>query len=130
MTDTIADMLIRIKNAYLARKDNISLPHSQLKASIAQVLLDAGYINEVQTQTNEKQQQNLFITLKYLHDEPVLTQVKRVSKPGCRVYVSQANIPAVLHGYGLAILSTSAGILSGQKAKEKGLGGELLCEIW
>ncbi len=130
MTDTIADMLIRIKNAYLASKDKVTLPSSKVLSRIAEVLREAGYLAEVQKVQNEKGQTNLELTLLYSGVTPALTDLKRVSKPGCRVYVSASEIPAVLHGYGLAILSTSQGILAGNVAKQKGLGGELLAQVW
>jgi small subunit ribosomal protein S8 len=130
MTDTIADMLIRIKNAYLARHETVTLPSSKTKMAVAQVLLDAGYLTEVKAEKTKLGKDNLILSLRYVAGTPALTNLKRVSKPGCRVYVSQSEIPAVLHGYGLAILSTSVGILAGVKAKEKGVGGELLCEVW
>ena len=130
MTDTIADMLIRIKNAYLANKDQVQLPASKKLEAVANVLREAGYLSEVRVVTNDKNQHNLELTLLYSGVTPALTDVKRVSKPGCRVYVTVGEIPAVLHGYGLAILSTSEGILSGATAKQKGVGGELLAEVW
>jgi small subunit ribosomal protein S8 len=130
MTDTIADMLIRIKNAYLARHDTVALPLSKTKLAVAQVLVEAGYLTDVKVEKTKLGQDNLVLTLHYITGAPALTNLKRVSKPGCRVYVSRAEIPAVLHDYGLAILSTSAGIMSGAKAKKKGVGGELLCEVW
>ena len=130
MTDTIADMLIRIKNAYLARHDTVTLPSSKTKLAVARVLVEAGYLTEVKVEKTNLGKDNLVLTLHYLAGTPALTNLKRISKPGCRVYVSRAKIPAVLHGYGLAILSTSIGIISGSKAKEKGVGGELLCELW
>ena len=106
MTDTIADLLVRIKNAYLAHHEQVILPSSKIKLAIAQVLQEAGYLLEV------------------------IKGLKRISKPGCRVYVDAAKIPAVLHGYGLAILSTSQGIISDAKARQKGIGGELLATVW
>ena len=130
MTDTIADMLIRIKNAYLVGKTQVTLPCSRAKQAIAQVLVNGGYLQEMQVVANTKGQNDLVLTLKYVGDLPAMTDVKRISKPGCRVYVTSAKIPAVLHGYGLAILSTSQGILAGNDAKAKHLGGELLAEIW
>lgn len=130
MTDTIADMLIRIKNAYLANKDQVQLPASKKLEAVANVLREAGYLSEVKVVTNDKNQRNLELSLLYSGVTPALTDVKRVSKPGCRVYVTVGEIPAVLHGYGLAILSTSEGILSGAAAKQKGVGGELLAEVW
>ncbi len=130
MTDTIADMLTRIRNAYAAGKDSLSLPSSKERAAIAQVMLDAGYLLSSEIVTNDKKQQNLVLGLKYANSTPAITGIKRISKPGVRSYVTCAKIPQVLHGYGLAILSTSAGIISGTEAKKKSLGGELLCQMW
>ena len=130
MTDTIADMLIRIKNAYLANKDQVQLPASKKLEAVANVLREAGYLSEVKVVTNDKNQRNLELSLLYSGVTPALTDVKRVSKPGCRVYVTVGEIPAVLQGYGLAILSTIEGNLSGAAAKQKGVGGELLAELW
>ena len=130
MTDTIADMLIRIKNAYLVGKDQVTLPASRTLHAVAQVLVTGGYLEEASLITNDKNQTNLLLKLKYIGDLPALTDLRRISKPGRRVYVTAAKIPAVLHGYGLAILSTSQGILSGTDAKAKKVGGELLAEIW
>lgn len=130
MTDTIADLLIRIKNAYLAHHEQVILPSSKIKLAIAQVLQEAGYLLEVKEAANQKGQKNLILQLKYVAANPALTNLKRISKPGCRVYVDAAKIPAVLHGYGLAILSTSQGIISDAKARQKGIGGELLATVW
>jgi small subunit ribosomal protein S8 len=130
MTDTIADLLIRIKNAYLARKEEVSLPASKSKAAVAQVLMEAGYLTQVTQEKNDRGQENLILTLKYIDEMPAVTDVRRVSKPGCRIYVTAAKIPAVLHGYGVAILSTSQGIISDKQARQKGVGGELLGEVW
>jgi small subunit ribosomal protein S8 len=108
----------------------VVLPISKSKLKIAQVMNEAGYLSEVKTNKNEKGQENLVLTLKYVGDEPALTDLKRVSKPGRRIYVDVSKIPVVLHGYGLSILSTSHGIMAGTEAKQKGVGGEVVCEIW
>lgn len=130
MTDTLADLLIRIKNAYLARREEVIVPASKAKLALSTVMAQAGYITAVSEVKDEAGHNNLKLSLKYVNGEPALTDVKKISKPGCRCYVACANIPAVLHGYGLAILSTSAGIMSGSDAKKKNLGGELIGEIW
>ncbi len=130
MTDTIADMLTRIRNAYKANKNDVSMPSSKARVAIAQVMLDAGYLEKLEVVTDDKKHQNLLLTLKYSNGTPAVTGLKRISKPGVRSYVACADIPQVLHGYGLAILSTSAGIVSGTVAKKKSLGGELLCQVW
>ena len=130
MTDSIADMLTRIRNAYAAGKESISMPSSKERAAIAQVMLEAGYLESSEVVQNEKKQLNLVLGLKYSNGTPAVTEIKRISKPGVRSYVTCAKIPQVLHGYGLAILSTSAGILSGSQAKKKDIGGELICQMW
>ncbi len=130
MTDMIADMLTRIRNAYAAGKDSVSMPSSKERAAIAQVMLDAGYLGSLEITENEKKQKTLTLELKYLNGSPVMTGIKRISKPGVRTYVSCAKIPRVLQGYGIAILSTSAGIISGSEARKKSLGGELLAQVW
>lgn len=130
MTDSIADMLTRIRNAYAAGKESISMPSSKERAAIAQVMLDAGYLEKSEVAKDAKGFENLILGLKYSNGAPAITAIKRISKPGVRTYVTCAKIPQVLHGYGLAILSTSAGILSGSQAKKKAVGGELLCQVW
>lgn len=130
MTDTIADMLIRVKNAYLANKDEVTVPSSKVLLAVAQTMQAAGYLEKVTEVKNDQGHPELVLTLKYVETTPALTDLKRVSKPGCRIYVTAAEIPQVLHGYGLAILSTSKGILSGAAAKQQGVGGELLAEVW
>lgn len=130
MTDTIADMLTRIRNAYAANHDVVSMPTSKQRLAIAQVMTEAGYLEKAEVVKDVNKHENLVLTLKYANGTPAITEIKRVSKPGVRTYVRCADIPQVLHGYGLAILSTSAGILSGNVAKQKNLGGELLCQIW
>ncbi|MBQ6435965.1 30S ribosomal protein S8 [bacterium] len=130
MTDTIADMLTRIKNAYLANKDEVRMPSSKVLLAVAETMQKAGYLEKVAEEKNSRGQAELVLTLKYVETTPAVTDLKRVSKPGCRVYVTAAEIPQVLHGYGLAILSTSKGILSGSDAKQQSVGGELLAEIW
>ncbi|MDO5561955.1 MAG: 30S ribosomal protein S8 [bacterium] len=130
MTDSIADMLTRIRNAYAAGKESISMPSSKERAAIAQVMLDAGYLEKSEVAKDAKGFENLVLGLKYSNGTPAITEIKRISKPGVRTYVTCAKIPQVLHGYGLAILSTSVGILSGSQAKKKAVGGELLCQVW
>ena len=130
MTDPIADMLTRIKNALAVGHSEVTLPYSKIKKSVAEVLLANDYLVEVKQIKNEPSDE-LKLVLKYSDSkEPVISEVRRISKPSCRVYVSSKDIPQVLNGFGINILSTSAGILTGREAKAKNLGGELLCELW
>jgi small subunit ribosomal protein S8 len=129
MTDQIADMLIRVKNAYMARKKTVVVGASKMNAALANVLLDNKYITEI-NKGEEKGHPALVLTLNYIDDVPAMTQVRRVSKPGRRMYIASSKIPAVLKGFGINILSTSQGVMTGVQAREKGLGGEILCEIW
>ena len=129
MTDPIADMLTRIKNALAARRAQVVLPYSRVKQAIAKVLLESGYIADVRVQEGKPFAQ-LVIDLKYVHGLPAITNVKRESKPGCRSYVSAADIPQVLGGHGIAVISTSGGMMSGSQARAKNLGGEYICSLW
>jgi small subunit ribosomal protein S8 len=129
-TDPIADMLTRIRNAVRAKKKEVNLPSSKLKVEIARILKEEGYIKNYRLIEDNKQGV-LNISLKYTDDnQSAITGLRRVSKPGCRIYCSQDSIPKVLGGLGIVIISTSKGVLTGQKCEELGLGGEVLCEIW
>ncbi len=129
MTDPIADMLTRMRNALAVRKPDLIMPFSKVKFNIAKVLEKENYINKV-----EKVTANNFpalkISLKYDNKEASIRHLKRISSPGQRVYINSQEIPVVLNGYGLAIISTSQGILSNREAKYKKVGGEYICEIW
>ena len=129
MTDPIADMLIRIKNALLARKAKVEVPYSRVKMAIAKVLLEAGYIKDVKVEKG-KPFDKIMIDLKYVKDEPAITDVRRESKPGRRTYVSAKEIPQILNGFGMCVISTSSGVMSGKDARAKNLGGELICSLW
>jgi small subunit ribosomal protein S8 len=129
VSDPIADMLAQIKNASMAGRSSVALPHSKLKEKVAQILVREGYITSVGI-TGESPKQMLVITLKYQNKRSVITDVKRKSKPGLRRYVPKTEIPTVLGGVGVAIVSTSSGVMTGQEAKKRGIGGELICEIW
>ena len=130
MSDTIANMLAQISNANHKFRETVDVPASKIKAEIARVLKEEGYIGNFRV-APDKKQGVIRLTLKYTaQKERVIQGIKRVSKPGLRVYRKWAEIPAVQNGLGTAILSTSKGVLSGQKAKEKKLGGEILCYIW
>ena len=129
MTDPIADMLTRIRNALKARHTKVSMPASKMKLAIARVLKEEGYIKDIEILTDTVQG-TLRLTLRYVDKKPVLTQLKRVSKPGLRVYTKRANIPRVRGGLGIAILSTPQGLMTGNRAYREGLGGEVVCYVW
>ena len=128
MSDPIADMLTRIRNAQLAKKRSVRMPSSNIKLSIADVLKDEGYINDFSV-VNDNSRNTLEITLKYYSGDPVIEQIKRISKPGLRIYKSSKNLPDIMNGLGIAIVSTSKGVMTERKARVVGIGGELLCTI-
>ena len=129
-TDPIADMLTRVRNAVQARKKEVSLPSSGIKVEIAKILREEGFIRNYKVIENKKQG-ILNIILKYAEDnQNAITGIRRISSPGCRIYCTKESIPKVLDGLGLAIVSTSQGLMSGHKCEEKGVGGEVLCSIW
>ena len=130
MTDPIADMLTRIRNANSAKHDTVDVPASNLKKAIAQILLDEGYIKAYQV-TDEGVQGKIHITLKYVgKKEKVISGLRRVSKPGLRVYAGAEELPKVLKGLGIAIISTSKGVMTDKKARELHVGGEVLAFVW
>jgi len=130
MTDPIADYLTRIRNAQMASKPWVDIPVSKLKIRISFVLKEEHFIRDYILIKNDRQD-NLRIFLNYdFSDKPVINGIKRISKPGCRNYVSSDKLPRVLNGMGTAILSTSKGVLSVKKAKELKVGGEVLCHVW
>lgn len=129
VSDPIADMLIRIKNASMAGRATVLIGHSKIKESVAKILAQEGYISGINIDQSESRKK-IQLTLKYENKKSVITDVKRKSKPGRRYYIPHTAIPRVLGGMGTAILSTSTGIMTGRDAKKKGIGGELLCEIW
>ena len=130
ITDPIADMLTRIRNAVLARHDFVLVPSSRMKLAIAKILREEGFVKEYEV-LKGKPQRIIKIHLKYMDKkEPVLTGLQRVSKPGLRVYVQRSEIPRVYGGLGIAILSTPKGVITGQQAWRQNVGGELLCYIW
>lgn len=128
MTDPISDMLTRIRNGQKARKVNVAMPASKEKEAVAAVLKDEGYITSFET-SGEGATKQLNIELKYYEGTPVIETVKRVSKPGLRIYRGKEDLPKVLGGLGIAIVSTSAGVMSDRQAREKGIGGEVLCVV-
>jgi len=131
MTDPIADMLSRIRNAALARHDRTEMPASRLKKAVAEILKAEGYIADVRQNETEGKGSTLTLVLKYGRDRAsAIDGIKRVSRPGRRVYVGHDSIPRVLSGLGISILSTSRGLLSDRDARRLKVGGELLCEVW
>ncbi len=133
MSDPIADMLTRIRNAVMAGLPGVRMPSSKIKVAIATILKDEGFIEDYYV-TRERPQPQLVMRLKYVGQRrerrPVLTGLKRVSKPGCRVYTRAADVPWVRSGIGIAILTTPKGVLTGQQARRLGVGGEVLCHVW
>lgn len=133
MSDPIADMLTRVRNALMRQHPSVSMPYSKAKEAIAQVMKDEGYIEDYKV-LPEKPQAVLQIMLKYTGDRrnyrSIITGLERVSKPGRRIYVSKSDIPWVLSGMGTAILTTSRGVMTGQKARRLGVGGEVICKVW
>ena len=130
ITDPVADMLTRIRNASSAKHDTVDVPASNLKKAIAQILLDEGYIKSY-TVADNGNQGVIHITLKYLAKKaPVLSGLKRVSKPGLRIYAGADEMPHVLKGLGIAIVSTSKGVMTDKKARELHIGGEVLAFVW
>lgn len=133
LTDPISDMLTRIRNATLARHERVRIPASRLKRTIADVLKAEGYVSDVQLEAEDQTQPfpTLTLVLKYGRDRiPAIEGVRRISRPGRRIYVQAAEIPKVKSGLGIAVLSTSRGIMSDRQARKAGVGGELLCEVW
>ena len=130
LTDPIADLLTRIRNAVAMKKKDVSIPSSRMKVEIAKVLKEEGYIKNYRV-IDDKKQGILSITLKYTENrQSAITGLKRASRPGCRVYCKTDSIPKVLDGLGIVILSTSQGVATGKKCEELGLGGEILCYVW
>jgi len=128
MTDPIADMLTRIRNGQKARKVSVSMPASKAKEAVAKVLKDEGYITSYSTE-GEGATSTLSVELKYFDGVPVIERIQRASSPGLRVYRGNQDLPKVLGGLGVAIVSTSSGVMSDRQAREKGIGGEVLCIV-
>ena len=129
MSDPIADMLTRIRNAKLVGKTTVAMPGSKLKAAIAKVLKDEGYIDNFEVQNIENNKKSLVLTLKYYAGSPVIEKIERVSRPGLRIYKSCDEIPRVMNGLGVAIISTPKGVMTDRKAREGKVGGEVLCYV-
>ena len=130
VTDTIADMLTRIRNANQMRYQEVSVPASNLKVSLAKILKEEGFIEDYKL-VDENVQGTILLTLKYGENkERVITGLKRISKPGLRVYAKANEVPKVLNGLGIAVISTSRGVMTDKEARKENLGGEVLCYIW
>ncbi|MBN2318292.1 MAG: 30S ribosomal protein S8 [Acidobacteria bacterium] len=128
MTDPVSDLLTRIRNACNARHETVDIPSSKMKLEIARIMKEEGYISGF-THMQDNKQGVIRIQLKYAGKNTVISSLERISRPGCRVYVGKSEIPPVIGGLGICIMSTSQGILTGKQAEEKGLGGEVLCAI-
>jgi small subunit ribosomal protein S8 len=128
MTDPISDMLTRIRNGQKARKVAVTMPASKVKEAVAMVLKDEGYITDFATD-GDGAEKSLSVTLKYFEGVPVIENIQRSSRPGLRIYRGKEGLPKVLGGLGIAVVSTSAGVMSDKKAREKGIGGEVLCIV-
>lgn len=129
MSDPIADMLTRIRNAQSAEKASVAMPLSKLKLAIAQVLKDEGYIEDFKVNGEVGNKPTLEIGLKYYAGKPVIERIERVSRPGLRIYKAAREIPQVMNGLGVAIVSTSRGVMTDRKARSTGIGGEVLCIV-
>ena len=128
MSDPIADMLTRIRNAQMVEKPSVTLPASKLKTAIAKVLKDEGYIEDFAVR-GEGGKPELEIALKYYAGKPVIEKIERISRPGLRIYKGRDDIPRVMNGLGVAIVSTSKGVMTDRRARETGIGGEVLCVV-
>ncbi|QQS16545.1 MAG: 30S ribosomal protein S8 [Neisseriales bacterium] len=128
MQDPIADMLTRIRNAQSAARQSVEMPSSKIKRAVAQVLKDEGYIEDFVV-TEQQNKRQLTVQLKYHAGQPVIASIDRVSRPGLRVYKGAADLPKVMNGLGIAVVSTSDGVMADRVARQKGIGGELLCIV-
>ncbi len=129
MSDPISDMLTRIRNAQLAEKTTVAMPSSKLKVAIAEVLKEEGYVEGFQVNKGEGGKATLSIGLKYYSGRPVIEKIQRISRPGLRIYKGSEDIPKVMNGLGIAIVSTSKGLMTDRKARANGIGGEVLCVV-
>ena len=130
VNDPIADMLTRIRNANERRRPNVAIPSSKIKIKIAEILKNEGYISDYYVKKIDNVKSDLLINLKYKQKARVITGLRRISKPGLRIYAESKNLPSVLNGYGVAIISTPKGVMTGKEATKLSVGGEVLAEIW
>jgi len=129
MTDPVADLLTRIRNGYMVNKSSITVPHSKMKLELSKILKTHGYLRSVEVKS-QKPQNQILLTLNYINRLPSITGIRRLSKPGRRLYIRSDKIQPVLSGKGLAIISTSRGLLTGKQAQKQSIGGELVCKVW
>ncbi len=129
MSDPVADMLTRIRNAHAVNKEQVTMPSSKLKSGIASVLQVEGYINSFAVEGDSAANKTLTINLKYYDNKPVIDSIERISKPSLRLYVGKDNMPSVMNGLGIVIVSTPKGVMTGQAAKAQNVGGEVLCSV-
>lgn len=130
LTDPIADMLTRIRNAQMAKHDEVKTAYSRVKEEILRILKDQGFIEDYQVLDLGNNKKDILIRLKYYNNKPVISHIERVSKPGRKIYIKASEIQPVLNNRGIAIVSTSRGIMTGRKAKKLGIGGEYLLKVW
>ena len=135
VSDPIADMLTRIRNVAISNGTLVTMPSSKMKVEIARILVEEGYVENYEVVDGSRPHQKVLrLRLKYIgerrHRRPLITGLERVSRPGCRVYTSKTDIPWVLSGIGVSILSTPKGVMTGQRARKLGVGGEILCKVW
>ena len=128
MQDTLADMITRVRNAHMAGKEAVTMPSSKLKVAVAQVLKDEGYVTDLSVTDGAKPE--LTITLKYFEGKPVIEKIVRISKPSLRVYKGSTNLPSVEGGLGVAIVTTSSGVMTDRAARAAGIGGEVICTVF
>ena len=129
MTDPIADMLTRIRNAQLSKKSDVVIPYSKLKLNLANIFVKEGYISMAE-KIDESDKPVIKVNLKFVNNEGIIKEIKRISKPGRRVYANHKNLPYVVSNLGIAIISTSKGLMTNKEAREKKLGGEVMCELY
>lgn len=129
ITDPVADMLTRIRNAQSVAKKQVKMPSSKLKVAIADLLKNEGYITSYEVEDNENNKKTLTVVLKYFNGKPVIDKLERVSRPGLRVYVNKTNLPEVMSGLGVAVVSTPQGLMTDRAARKAGQGGEVLCYV-
>jgi small subunit ribosomal protein S8 len=130
MTDPIADLLTRIRNAYAAHHESVDIPHSKLKEELVKTIAEHGYVTGSETVDNEAGHKTLRVQLKYSGRSPAISKIQRVSSPGRRIYSTAKEVKPVLSGHGIRIISTSKGIMVDAKARQQNLGGEVICKIW
>ena len=130
VSDPIADMLTAIRNGYLVNKKTVEIFHSQIKEKIGQILVKEGFLKKIEVKGKTPAEKKLVLSLKYQKGQPVLTGIKRISKPGQRIWVKKDKIPLVRLGFGVTIVSTPKGLMTNHEARKEKLGGEVICQVW